>query len=310
MECLNQVRSTIDISDYEIIIVDDFSDEPLPIIAGTTIIRHTRNKGVGQAFDSGVRAARGENVILIACDMRFIKNNWVSKLVAEIEMHPQSLICTTCVGINSSNMDFEARRKVQRAYGATILMFHDKKSNPVKSDTFRGIIEAKWYLKQPGDVYEIPCILGACYGVKKHWYNYIDGWYGHQQWGTLEPYISLKSWLFGGNCLVATHIETAHIFKDNGPKKEYINVHQVQQDRLMYNKMLVAKLLLPDPDRYISFLGKNPIVDRAKAMIEKDRKEIEARRQEYIKKIVMPLRAFADKFKIDLRKEVEEYEYN
>jgi len=318
LECLNQVKATIKLPEYEIIIVDDFSDEPLEPIDGVKIVRHSENKGVGQAFDTGVRSSKGENLILMACDMRFIDNSWAEKLNQVINDHPNSLICTACVGLNRNvnpetgnmdNMDFERRRKIQRSYGATILMFHDKKSNPSRSETFRGIIEAKWYPKQKQEVYEIPCILGACYGVKKAWYEYIDGWWGHNQWGTLEPYISLKSWLFGGNCLCASHIETGHIFKDNGPKGVYINVHSIKQDRLMYNKMLVATLLLPDYQRYIDFLGNNPIVNRAKSMIEKDKEKIQEKAIEYAKKTVFPIRALADRFDIDLRKEREQYEY-
>jgi glycosyltransferase involved in cell wall biosynthesis len=299
MECVDQVRATANLPEYEIIIVDDHSDVPLPEINGAIIIRHDKNKGVGQSFDTGVRHARGENLILMACDMRFIANDWANKLVKVIEDNPKSLICTTCVGLNHENMDFEKRRNVLRCYGATILMFHDKKSNPSKSDTFRGIIEAKWWSKQPGDVYEIPCILGACYGVKKSWYNYIDGWWNHSQWGTLEPYISLKSWMFGGNCLVATHIETAHIFKLEGSP---INTgHQIKQDRLMYNKMLVSKLLMPDPERYISFLGRNTIVDRARVMIANDEELINSKRVVYDFKKKMSIEQFAEKFNIDLR---------
>ena len=302
MECLNQIKSTIDVTDYEIIVVDDFSDVPLPSIDGVTVVRHSKNKGVGQAFDSGVSIARGENIILTACDMRFIANGWASKLVKVIDDNPTSLICSTCVGINKENMDFEARRKVMRCYGATILMFHDKKSNPVKSETFRGIIEAQWMPKQPEDIYEIPCILGACYGVKKSWYNYIDGWALHKTWGTLEPYISLKSWLFGGNCLIASHIETAHIFKQPGSPENL--AHKIQQDSLIYNKILVSKLLIPDSQRFIDFLGINSIVIRSKAMIEQDKELIEEKRIEYQAKTVYSLNDFAEKFKIDLRNKV------
>jgi glycosyltransferase involved in cell wall biosynthesis len=315
LDCINQVKATSE-GNYEIIVVDDFSNEPLAPIEGVKIIRNPVNVGVGKSFDAGVREAQGENLILMACDIRLINNGWMKNLVAEIEKNPKSLICTKCVGLNQNinpetgqmdNMNFEKRRGVQTGFGATILMFHDKKSNPVKSETFRGIIEAQWWPQRKEDVYEVPCILGACYGVKKDWYNYIDGWRLHRQWGTLEPMISLKSWLFGGNCLCAKYIETAHIFKEVGSP---LNVaHGIKQDAVIFNKLLVATLLLPDYKRYIDFLGDNSIVRRSKAMIEANIDEILEKRQEYAKKTVMPLRVFADKFGIDLRKEPEAYEY-
>lgn len=301
LECVNQLKSTIDVNEYEIIIVDDKSDIPLEPIEGTKIIHHKENKGVGQAFDTGVANAKGEDVILMACDIRFIANGWASKLQKVISENPKSLICTSCVCLNDQAMDFEKRRTEKVAYGATILMFHDHKTNPSKNKSFRGIIEAKWWTKKEPDIYEIPCILGACYGVKKSWYNYIDGWWNHKQWGSLEPYISLKSWLFGGNCLIAKHIETGHIFKANGSPLNL--AHKIKQDSLIYNKMLVSLLLLPDPLRYINFLGSNPIVERAKIMIQNDIEAIEVKRKEYQSKIVLSLDDFAKKFEIDLRKE-------
>ena len=301
-ECLTQLVASIDIPDYEIIVVDDYSKEPLPDIEGIKVIRNTTNMGVGQSFDVGVAEAKGEYIILTAADMRFIPNNWVSKLVKEIDENPKSLICTGCVGLNKEkpeNMDFEKRRKVMSCFGATILMFHDKKSNPRKEESFRGIIEAKWYPlqdKTKSKSYEIPCILGTCYGVKKEWYQYIDGFWGHRKWGTLEPYISLKSWLFGGNCLVAPHIETAHIFKRTG-------VHGITQDHVMFNKLLVSTLLLEDSKRFIDFLGSNSILTRVKNLFYSLQESILAKREEYKKKIVTDIKEYCKKFEIDYRDE-------
>ena len=300
-ECITQIQQSVGIP-HEIIVVDDHSIVPLQAIEGTTIIRHETNKGVGQAFDTGIGSAIGDDIIFTACDTRYVVNDWAEKLVKEINDHPESLICTGVVGLNREkpeNMDFERRRKIMRCYGATILMFHDKKSNPKKESTFRGIIEAKWHPLNKESLdksYEIPCILGACYGVKKSWYRYIDGFWGHRQWGTLEPYLSLKSWLFGGDCRVAPYIETAHIFKREG-------VHGITQDSLIYNKMMIATLLLDDYQRYIDFLGTNSIVERAREMYKSDLPKITAKKEEYKSKMVYNIKDFARRFNIDLRDE-------
>lgn len=299
-ECLTQLKGSIDVSDYEIIVVDDCSREPLPAISGIKIIRNEINKGVGQSFDVGVENASGEDIILSACDMRFIANHWVSKLVKEINENPKSFICTACVGLNKDapeNMDFLRRRNILRCYGATILMFHDKSSNPRMADNFRGIIDAKWdplNENSKDKSYEIPCILGACYGVKKSWYKYVDGFWGHKKWGTLEPYISLKSWLFGGSCLIAPHIETAHIFKQNG-------THDISQEHLMFNKMLVSTLLLDDSQRFIDFLGYNQTLVKAKVMFDEVKESVLLKKKEYKKKMVVDIKDFCKRFDIDLR---------
>jgi len=294
---LFSIKNTIDIENYEIIVVDDGSAVELENIDGIKIVRHKTNLGVGAAFDTGVKIAQSENLFLMGSDIRFLKNGWASKMITEIKNHPKSFTCTSCININAENMDIEDRKKVGVPTGATILMFHDKKSNPNATETFRGIIEAKWlpYLKDRDiDSHEIPCILGAAYGVSKSWYNYVDGWAGHKMWGTLEPYISLKSWFFGGSCRCASRIETAHIFKPAG-------THGTPQDALMYNKMFVSMVLFDDPDRLINFLGSNTILDRARIMIEQNRNFIEQKRKEYASKIVISELSFFSRWNIDYR---------
>jgi hypothetical protein len=181
---------------------------------------------------------------------------------------------------------------------ATILMFHDNKVDKKKSDNFKNIIEAKWlpFREDETKPYEVPCILGASYGVSKQWYNHIDGFAGHKKWGTLEPYISLKSWLFGGNCIVEPNISTAHIFKTKG-------THGVKPCAVIYNKIYVASVLfdIEDRNRLISFLGDNGYITAAKRMIRKDKQYIANKRAEYKAKTVYDIREYCKRFDIDFR---------
>lgn len=296
---VNSIKETIDVEPYEIIIVDDCSKKPLENIEDVKIIRHPKNAGVGSSFDTGVRAAKSENLFLMGSDIRFIKNKWASQMVEEIEKYPKSFTCTSCVALTAEKMDINERRLVNVVNGATILMFHDRKNNPRQSESFRGIIEAQWlpHLKNRDiDSFEIPCILGAAYGVKKSWYNYVDGWTLHKKWGTLEPYISLKSWLFGGTCRTAPRIETGHIFKPVGRS-------DIKQEILMYNKMMVATLLLDDYDRLISFLGTNPTVEDGRKIYMNNIYPIMTKREEYKKKIVYKPEDFFKQWNIDYRPE-------
>jgi len=233
----------------------------------------------------------------MGADIRFAKNNWSSMLLDEIKKHPEAFTCTTCVGLNDADLDFERRRLVSWYNGATIIIFHDHKSNPKKSETFRGILEAKWIPKLANrdvDSFTVPCILGAAYGVKKSWYQYCDGFAGHRMWGTLEPYISLKSWIFGGSCRVAPRIETGHIFKARG-------THGTKQHFLLYNKMLVSMLLFPDYERLIDFLGGNSIAKKARQMCAENMRFIVNKRAEYAKKTVLPVKDFLMSNQIDYR---------
>lgn len=316
---ISQIADTIDVSPYEIIVVDDGSDEPLSL-EEAKVIRHPFSKGVGAAFDTGVAEAKYENIILMGDDIRFMKNGWASKMLRHIQNYPKSLIASKCIKINKhsrchneeiidgkctkcgkpalDNMDIEYRRNSPIMNGATILIYHDEISNPGRvPENFRSILEARWLPRRNDtEPFEIPCVLGAFYGVKKSWYKYIDGWAGHRRWGTLEPMISLKSWLFGGSCILAPDIETAHIFKF---KKD---ARPIGSEILIYNKMLTALLLFPDPLPLVNFFPKQaPAVQKALAMILENEDWIISKMEEYREKIVIDHSFLAEKFGLDYR---------
>jgi len=297
---IESVKQTVDVT-YEIICVDDCSSPPIKI-DGVKMLRHDTHKGVGQAFDTGVAEAKSDNLFLMGSDIRFLPNNWASESIAEADKHPKAITCTTCIGINKDDMDIESRRNRSRRNGARILMFHDHKAHPKKPTNFRNILECQWLSVYKGESkasFEVPSVLGAAYVMKKEWYEYIDGWKLHRSWGTLEPMISLKSWLFGGSCRTAPSIDTAHIFKSHG-------THRTQNHHLVYNKMLVATLLFDEHNsqRLIQFLGENPQVAAGKRMFEEVEDEVMKKKLEYKEKIVVDVSEWCKAWNLDFREEV------
>ena len=297
---VNSIRDTIDVS-YEIIIVDDHSTPKLGPIEGVTVLRHELHRGVGQAFDTGVAEAKSDNIFLMGSDIRFIPNKWASMMIKEMDDHPKAFTCSICVGLNAPlNMDVAERAKRSRRNGARILFFHDHITHPKRPKGFKSILECQWLPVYKGasmDSFEVPAILGAAYGVKREWYRYVDGWWGHRSWGTLEPYISLKSWLMGGSCRTAPGIQTGHIFKSEG-------THGTNLAHLSYNKILMATLLFPEKDaeRLIAFLpAQEGIIKAGKKMIEDREEEINKKRDEYKEKIVLDIMDYVNRFEVDFR---------
>jgi len=280
-DTLDSILNTSDDKNYEIIVVSDCSTKLLDLTKYGSLVTHVNNStrmGVGASFDIGAIRAETPHLITMGSDIRFVKNGYIEKMLDILEDNEKSLVCTTNIGINADRMDIEDP-KARRRYGARLLFFMKGEDLPrnsrmfAKGDprkaSFRNILEAKWIERQEGSVRDLPCILGAFYGVTRYWYDHIKGYRGHRYWGTLEPYISLKSWFAGGDCKIANDIEVAHIFKQRPS-------HVTQSHDLVYNKLFACEVLFDREVRtkMINFLGDNEHIQRAKRMILKDQDSV------------------------------------
>ena len=280
-DTLDSILSTSNHDLYDIVVVSDGSTVPLNLEKYKDLVKHVKTKergGVGAAFDEGFSAVSTPNVITMGSDIRFLENGYIEKMLDILEDNRKSLVCTTNIGINAERMDIHHPKSIRR-HGARVLFFLKAEDLPKNTRLFkpgdprlpnyRNILEAKWISKQEGSLYEIPCILGAFYGMSSEWYGHIKGYWGHRYWGTLEPYISLKSWFAGGDCKMAVDIEVAHIFKQR--PSHVTHVHD-----LLYNKLFVSEALFPPKIArvFIDFLGMNEHINRAKRMVLENRKKL------------------------------------
>lgn len=298
-DTIDNILDTADDKLFDIIVVSDFSNEVQPDLSRYgSLVRHVRNTmrlGVGASFDVGALHVETPHMIVMGSDIRFKQTDYVDKMIGHIEDSPDALICTVNVGINNQRMDMD-HPKVTRRYGARILFFMKAEDLPSKSKfrndpLFKNVLEAKWITKQQGRICELPCILGAFYGVSKSWYDHIKGFMGHRYWGTLEPFISLKSWFAGGKCMIANDVENGHIFKQRPS-------HITHTHDLMYNKLMAAEVLFPNDIKHklISFLGRNEHIDRAKRMILDDQAQIDHLKKYYQQIFKRDIHWFYDKF--------------
>lgn len=303
-DCIKQIRDTADTGiEYEIIVVDDCSKVPL-YLEHDKVIRHTHNMGVGAAFDTGVKHAQYDNLIILGCDIRFESNGWMGKLLNTTETNPKSIICTSLImldGQKPDGLDFSVRRKARMMAGARLLPFHNKQTDPAKTPGFRSILASQWlpFNHKETGVIVVPVVLGALYGIKKSWYQHIDGFAGHKVWGTLEPYISLKSWLFGGNCLCDKNVEVGHIFNRN-PN------HGIPQAAVYYNKIWTASVLFDTKisGELISYLPKTRYVESGKTWITQ--KYLDTKRNEYKHKTVISIRQLEQLLNTSFKAPVEQ----
>ena len=215
--------SRIGTKNLEIIVVNDGSVQsngrfrPLELnYPCVRVLNNSKSFGVGHAFDSGVRIASHDTIILMGADV-FPDISWDSKVIEAVNSNPETLGCAVCVG------DKPPYRKY---YGADLLITVGNDDLPTHSKLrqrtggYTSLFKAKWKEKVSDVPYELPCLLGAMYFTSKAYYNKIHGWdtepnnkfIGFRSYGSLEPFISLKSWLYGGGCTMYPNIEAIHIF--------------------------------------------------------------------------------------------------
>jgi glycosyltransferase involved in cell wall biosynthesis len=278
---VKSILETCSKPEIEILVINDGSNEEIDFSTYPQV-RYICNKerlGITGCRDLGVDEARSENILSIDAHMRFMNDHWLEKGMEAIEKNPNSIFCTRSVDIGSGNFDLKKtvlpfNHGLPYYTGCGLKLFLSPKDNPNKPDNYRNIIESKWEEEKCGKMYQIPCLMGANYFFKKAWYQKLHGFKGLKTWGNSEPFLSLKSWLAGGDVKIINDIEIGHLYRRKNP-------NPVPPGHIIYNKAVTAKILFsPDlADELINFLGENPKVLKAKELLKANAREIEAERQ-------------------------------
>lgn len=248
---------------FEIIAIDDGSTIQIEFPNCYKEIKHIRNKirqGSQVCKDFGVQMSNTPFIMLIDAHMRFKTKNWLSRMIDVVSVEPNSIYCTSSSNYSDSNFQ-------KKVFGASLVLYDEKK--PV----YKRILETK-AIKTPqftNDIYSIECLLGANYITSKEFYMKICGLHGLLYWGTSEPYLSIKTFLFGGHCKMIPNIEIAHLYRK---KADYLTPTYY----MLYNKLFILETLFSTKlrNKYMSLLPNSHEVLAAKLLVKKNKKQIEA----------------------------------
>jgi len=99
-ECINTIREHT--QDFELVLIDNGSDPvfkpPFTGFTETTLIRNEENKGFPVAVNQGIRAAKGDVIILLNNDV-FVTPGWAERLVRWLDEFDIIGPCTNyCAG--------------------------------------------------------------------------------------------------------------------------------------------------------------------------------------------------------------------
>lgn len=241
-ETLTNFLETVNPDDASIIVVDDANNLDSKELEGfpdTMLLRNPVRKGVGYSLDLAVKRAKTDIVFISGCDIRF-SGDWFDRFFTVVKSHPTSITASVCAGLAPDRRYLTG--KENHYYSAHILFHVTEKNNHKVPLAYREYLEGKWNAwskerRANCDIEQVGCLMGAFYGCHRNWFLKIRGLEGHRTWGTLEPLLSLRSYVAGGDCIIDGKTITGHIFKKASSYKPVKD--------LIYNKLLVASTLLP-----------------------------------------------------------------
>jgi glycosyltransferase involved in cell wall biosynthesis len=220
---------------FEIVVCDDGSKEPIKVDR-VKVVRHKNTIGVGAAIDTAVKNSQFDIIAISGSDIVHKDDRWMTRLCADAILEPETIFCSTTLGYKPELEEDKRWASVYR-HGARMILKADINDIPkarrfMYGDDWKMLYRSKWN-KEP--VEELSTLLGAFYVLKKDWYNHLRGFEMHRNWGTLDSYLAMKSWLAGGSCKLSDVI-TGHEFN--------MSTHR-PMDWFFYNKVLVTRTLFP-----------------------------------------------------------------
>lgn len=302
IEVLHSITFGCPLDSLEIILYNDGSEHPngtslsleeynfpLRIKNYLKIINNKNQYGVGYAFDRCVEQAHGDILVLCGADI-FPQKGWFYDVLHAVK--DKEIGCCTSVGLQPSQYDINKPGMVSR-YGARLMYTYTVDDLPKKSELredpdFKDILEAKWAAKKSDEPYEIDCLLGAFYFVKKSFYQEIGGFdtiegrrfHGHKYYGSLEPFLSLKARVYNGRSVVYPDIRVGHVFGRLEDDAIY-SARAIREDCKQWNKLWIAHTMLDDNfrDEVINFPNHSLSFSQAQVWIKQHWDVIQEKRR-------------------------------
>jgi glycosyltransferase involved in cell wall biosynthesis len=207
---------------------DDFDYKAVAQEYHASYLQNETRLGVARSRDIGVEKIATDYFLIVDGHMRFYHNNWWNVITAAIKQNDRALYCCKCRPLDQEVNHIQGKP----SFGAFIEMYNQENLYTLSATWSR----SDMYPKQ--NMVKIPCVFGASYAASKTYWTYLKGLSGLRMYGSDEPYISLKVWLEGGDCILMKNIEIGHIFRKIFP-------YEVRDTDTIFNKLLIAETLLP-----------------------------------------------------------------
>ena len=254
---MSSIRATAD--KVSILFIDDASDdgfdyESVCKVYNARYVRNDSPIGSAGSKNKGVYLVDTKYFCLFDCHMRLYDDKWDVRLIRALDENPGCLITSQSLSMSIKDGDYVNEngkdRKSTMLNGAYVNLYEDGWE-----------FTEKWaprLMDASGTgLTEVPCVLGAVYASSVEHWKRIHGLDGLVVYGHEEPFMSMKTWLSGGRCLLMRNWLVGHLYREKQPFRlpgNSLNANQIineffflgdstEFDRLQENlKVRIGKL--------------------------------------------------------------------
>lgn len=282
MEVVNTVASVREFAGkgVDIIVINDYSYDGIDYGAllrpyNVYYFVNFESRGVAGSRDFGVSKIRTPYFLLLDAHMRFYEGECFATISRLLDANDRRLLCcqSTAILPDEESGEMLPVKDYPLAYGAYLTMKIGGK-----------FLDVDWKSNErdvTSEVEEIPVILGAGYAASRRYWEYLAGLRGLKCYGSDECYLSLKTWLEGGSCLLLKKHILGHYYRTRSPYLTY-------NDLVTYNHFLIAETILPPKQRsycYASYMFADHRVSTVALKILRREIRLMAQLREYYSKI-------------------------
>ena len=171
--------------------------------------KNTKRLGSSVSKSNGISLASNETVLVLDAHMRVYDEGFDVMLNDMSESNQSTIFCSEnrILRKNSDNLTIDVG--AAGTWGARLCNRALKEFEPA------------WNQKKRFETLpeQIPCVLGASYVMQKSWWNRIHGFTGLTDYGYEEQLMSVKTYMFGGDCRVIPGWFTGHLYRKKFPYK-------------------------------------------------------------------------------------------
>ena len=205
---------------------------------------------------------------------------WFESFAIQTDLHDsKTLFCGPFI---STTPEWEREGQPPNIFWGARLYYWERNGEALDVLSYKPIARPP-EIDKVGWSFEVPCVIGANYFIRRDWFEAIDGLKCFYGWSAQDEFmLSLKTWLFGGTVKLIPDVRLRHVMHRTGVGPTGYS-KTMQRGELLYNRLSTAYQIFPE-HTYRPFLtalpttGDDDTFELALRMITERREALDAAR--------------------------------